>query len=440
VPEIWTNWAADQRCAPARLERPRSEEDVRRTVTAARETGATVKVAGSGHSFTDIACTDGYLLDLRDLMGIVDADAASGLVRVRAGTTLYDLGRALAERGLAMENQGDIDRQTLAGSLATATHGTGARFANLSSQVRAMRLVGAEGEPLDLDDPETLRAARVGLGALGVVTEVTLQTVPLFSIRRVDEPRPLGEVLDGAQELADRHDHFEFYVFPYSDVAIVRESQRTDAPPIPVSRRRLYLQEAVIENAVVGLGARLGRALPGLVPRVNRTFSRLVSRNVRTDRSFRVYASRREVRFTEMEYALPREHVVVATRRVLDLVERRRLPVGFPLEVRFSAADDAYLSTASGRDTGYVAVHQYRGVEFESYFRAVEAIMDEYGGRPHWGKRHYQSAATLASRYPDWDRFQAVRARLDPEGVFANDYTRRVLGPVTAPVGAASRA
>jgi L-gulonolactone oxidase len=202
--------------------------------------------------------------------------------------------------------------------------------------------------------------------------------------------------------------------------------------PEPAPGWKLYLREALLENRVVDLGSRLGRRFPRLIPAIHRGYGRALSRQVRTDRGYRVYASRRDVRFTEMEYGIPREHGVEAIRRVIDLVRRRRLPITFPIEVRVTAPDDAFLSTAAGRATAYVAVHQYRGMEFESYFRGVERIMDDYGGRPHWGKRHYQSAATLRPRYPDWDRFQAVRARLDPEGRFQNDYAQRVLGPVGA--------
>jgi FAD-linked oxidoreductase len=435
VPELWTNWAGEQRCAPVAIERPRSDEEVKAAIRRARSAGQKMRVAGSGHSFTDIACTDGRLLHLGALDRVVDADRESGLVRVQAGITLHELGKRLHEHGLAMENQGDIDRQALAGALATATHGTGLRFPNLSARLAAVRLVTAEGEAVELsaeEDPEAFLAARVGLGAVGVVTEVTLRCVPLFTLRRVDEPRPLEEVLAGLDELVERNDHFEFYVFPYTGMAIVRESERTAVEPVPVSAARLWLQEGVLENRVVAFGGRVGRARPSLIPAINRAFMRAFTRSVRTDHSHRVYASRRDVRFTEMEYAVPREHGEEAIRRVLETIERRRLPVGFPLEMRFVSADDAFLSTAHGRETAYIAVHQFRGMEFETYFRAVEAIMDSYGGRPHWGKRHYQSAATLAPRYPGWDRFQAVRARLDPDGLFANDYTDRVLGPAGA--------
>jgi FAD-linked oxidoreductase len=422
LPELWTNWAGDQRCAPVSIERPRSEDELAAVVARSER----VHVAGSGHSFTDAACTDGVLIDIGQMNRVLGQDGA--LVTVEAGITLHDLGEALAQRGLAMENQGDIDRQTLAGALSTATHGTGARFANLSSQVAALRLVTPAGVE-ELSAGDDLRAARVGIGALGAISAVTLRCVPLFTIRRVDEPRPLEETLERFHELAGGNHHFEFYVFPYDDTALVRLSERGEMEPEPEPAWKLYLQEVVLENRAVDLGSRLGRRFPGLIPAIHRGFGRAVSRQVRTDHGYRVYASRRDVRFTEMEYGISREHGVEAIRRVIDLVRRRRLPVTFPIEVRVTAPDDAFLSTANGRETAYVAVHQYRGMEFESYFRAVERIMDDYDGRPHWGKRHYQSAATLQPRYPDWDRFQAVRARLDPEGRFRNDYIERVLGP-----------
>lgn len=431
--ELWRNWAGEQRCAPAALERPRSEEEVVAAVERARAAGQKVRVAGSGHSFTDIVCTDGRLLHLGALDRVLDADPETGLVRVQAGITLHRLTEELHARGLAMENQGDIDRQALAGALATGTHGTGARFRSISSQVAGMRIVKGDGEVVDVSDEAELRAARVGLGALGVVTEVTLRCVPAFTLRRVDEPRPLEEVLASVDELAERYDHFEFYVFPYTDVALVRQLERsTTLQPQPPGQLQWWFEEVALPNLAVGAAANLGKLLPPLIPSINRTLMKVVGRTERVDRSARVYASRRDVRFTEMEYAIPREHGVEAIRRVLAEIERLRLPVVFPLEFRIVAGDDAYLSTAHGRDTVYIAVHQLVGMEFETYFRVVERIMDEYGGRPHWGKRHYQSAATLAPRYPEWDAFQEVRARFDPDGVFTNPYLERVLGPVGA--------
>jgi FAD-linked oxidoreductase len=418
---IWTNWARQQRCAPERIETPGSEEELVRAVTGARR----VKVAGSGHSFTDVACTDGVMVDMRDMRRVLAVDGDE--VTVEAGITLHDLGEELRSRGLAMENQGDVDPQTLAGAISTATHGTGAGYGNLSSQVTGVRLVDGSGEVRDIRDGDELRAARVSLGALGAISAVTLRCVPAFTIHRLDEPRPLDDVLAGFDRMVDSHDHWEAFVMPYTRRALTLTSERTDRAPEPPGRAGAFMHDVVLENAVLGAFCRTGRAFPRLIPSLNRALARLMSGSEHLDASNRVYANTRLVRFTEMEYAIPREHAAEALERVLELIERRRLPIGFPIEFRVTAQDDALLSTAFGRPTAYIAVHQYVGMEFETYFRAVEAIMDEYDGRPHWGKRHYQTAATLRSRYPEWDRFTEIRDQFDPERRFENDYLRRVL-------------
>jgi FAD-linked oxidoreductase len=385
-----------------------------------------VKVAGAGHSFTDIACTDGLMLDLSRMNRVLRVEGDE--VTVEAGITIRELGPALAERGLALENQGDVDAQTIAGAISTATHGTGGRFANISSQVTAVRLVTGAGDVVELREDDDLLAARVSLGALGAISAVTLRCVPAFTIHRVDRPLPLDDVLARLDEHVDSNDHFELFVFPYTRTALTLTSQRTDRDPRPAGRAQVLLRDVLVENAALEAACRTGRRFPALIPRLNRTLVRAMSPTEHLDLSHRVYANRRTVRFTEMEYAIPRERTAEALERVLALIERRRIKVGFPIEVRVVAPDDALLSTAQGRPTGYIAVHLYRGMEFESYFRGVETIMDEYEGRPHWGKRHYQSAATLRSRYPGFDRFAAVRDRLDPERKFENDYLRRVLG------------
>ncbi|HZG49009.1 MAG TPA: D-arabinono-1,4-lactone oxidase [Thermoleophilaceae bacterium] len=426
MPERWVNWARDQRCAPARLVRPADEGELVQALAGAGR----VKVAGSGHSFTDIACTDGVLVDMRAMRRVLEVDGHE--VTVEAGITLRELGAQLRARGLAMENQGDVDPQTLAGALATATHGTGGRFGNLSSRVTGVRLVGGDGELHELREGRELRAARVSLGALGAISAVTLGCVPAFTVHRLDEPRPLDDVLPRLDELVDSNDHWEAFVMPYTRRALTLSSERTDREPRPPGRVQAFARDVLLENAVLGLFCRAGRVAPALIPWLNRRLASLLGRAEQLDASNRVYANTRLVRFTEMEYAIPRERAAEALERVLATVERRRLPVGFPIELRVVAPDDALLSTAYERPTAYIAVHQYRGMEFESYFRAVEAIMDDYGGRPHWGKRHYQTAATLAPRYPEWGRFAELRRRFDPEGRFENDYLRRVLGPVAA--------
>jgi L-gulonolactone oxidase len=417
----WRNWAGDQHCSPAVIEHPRTLEDLFGAVRRAAVRGLTVHAAGSGHSFTEAALTEGVMIRLEALNRVLDADPDSGLVKVEAGITLRDLSAALWERGLAMENLGDIDRQTLAGAISTATHGTGAEFRNLSAQVEALELVLADGSLLEVSeqaDGDAYRAARVGLGALGLIYSVTLRAVPAFTVHRVDTPQPLDETLAGLDELAARNDHFEFFVFPYTDKALTIERNRVDAPPRPRGRISAYLNEIVLENYVLDLLSRVGRRFPSTIPRLVGFAARQFSRTERTDRSYRMFASERRVRFTEMEYAIPRQHGPEAVRRVLGLVRERRLPIGFPIEFRLVAPDDALLSPAHERQTAYVAVHQYQGATWEPYFREVEAIMSEYEGRPHWGKRHFQTAETLERLYPRWGDFRAIRARLAPERRF----------------------
>jgi L-gulonolactone oxidase len=427
----WSNWAGDQSCQPAEIVRPAGRDQLAEAIADAAAAGRRVSVAGSGHSFTEAAMTDGTMLRIEALKGVIDADPSSGLVEVGAGTVLADLNEELARLGLAMENLGDIDRQTIAGAISTGTHGTGAKLRNISAQVEGLELVLADGSVRHLGaatDPELLRAARVGVGALGAIAAVTLRCVPAFDLLRVDSPHPREEVLDSFEERAAANDHFELFTFPYSDLALVLERNRMEEPPRPRGRGTAYLNDIVLENWALGLLAATGKAMPRTIPALSRLAGRLASGSRTRDRSDRVFANERRVRFTEMEYALPREHGPEAARRVVEWVRRNEYPVFFPIEMRVSAGDDACLSPAHERDSAYVAVHQYRGMEWRPYFEAVEAIMNDYGGRPHWGKRHFQTAATLAERYPAWADFQRARDTLDPARTFTNEYTQRVLG------------
>jgi L-gulonolactone oxidase len=412
--------------------RPGSRDELAAAVLAAASAGRKVSVAGSGHSFTEAAMTDGTMLRVEALSGVIDADPGSGLVEVGGGTVLAELNEELGRLGLAMENLGDIDRQTIAGAISTGTHGTGARLRNLSSQVAAIELVLADGSVrrmVEGDRPELLRAARVGVGALGAISSVTLRCVPAFTLERVDTSESREAVLDAFAERADANDHFELFTFPYADSALVLERNRTDGPPRPRGRAAAFLNDVVLENWALEALSATGRAFPRFIPGLARLAGWLASGSRTTDRSDRVFVNERRVRFTEMEYGVPRQHGPEAVRRVIEWVRSNRYPVFFPIEMRVAAGDDALLSPSHERDTAYIAVHQYRGMEWRPYFEAVEAIMDEYGGRPHWGKRHFQTAATLAPRYPAWAEFQAVRDELDPGRVFGNEYAERVLGP-----------
>ena len=426
------NWAGNQRWMPHERAQPTSVGEVATIVSGAHREGRRVKVIGGGHSFTATAATDGVQLRLDALDRVIAIDERRRRVRVGAGIKLHRLNDVLAEHGVAMPNLGDIDRQSLAGAIATATHGTGRHLGNLATTVVAMEMVSGTGDVVSCSEdvePDLLRVARVGVGALGVVTEVTLQCVDAFNLHARETVEPIDDLLDRFDEHVAGSDHFEFFLMPGGRRAQVKRNDRTTEPARPPTRWGYLRDKVLAENVGFGAVCRVGRRVPALAPRLAKLVTSAAAERDVIDRSDRVFCSPRHVRFVEMEYGLPIEHVPAALRRVGELAANLPTPVLFPIEVRVSAGDDIPLSTAFGRDSGWIAVHQYRGMPFEEYFDAVERIMDDYAGRPHWGKLHFQRAATLRDRYPQWDQFALVRDRLDPDRTFANPYLDRVLGP-----------
>ena len=427
------NWAGNQTCVPREILKPDSSGEVAAIVRRAADSGLTVKAVGAGHSFTDAACTTGILLSLDRLDAVESIDAASGRVTVQAGIRLDVLSRRLDEAGLAMPNLGDIARQSVAGATATATHGTGLGLGNLATTIVGMDIVDGRGELIHCDEherPELLRVARVGVGALGIVTRMTLQCVRAFDLHAAETSEPLEGLLDDFEHHMAGNDHMEFFWVPGSRHAHVKRNNRTGEPrrPQPVLARAR--DKLLYENVVFGLANRAVRRFPSSLPAVARMTRRAVVLRDYIDASHRVFVSRRFVRFYEMEYAVPREALPEAVRRIGALVRGLSTPVTFPVEVRVSAADDIPLSTGYGRDSGWFACHMYKGTPYLAYFQGVEAIAADYGGRPHWGKLHFHDHRTLAPLYPEWEVFQRVRSELDPAGTFSNSYTDRVLGPI----------
>ena len=431
----WRNWAGNQVCSPVAVEQPGTDAELVEIAKEAAAKGTRVKVVGAGHSFTDIACTDGVQVSLDNYDRVLYVDRERARVTVQAGIRLWALNEALAARGLALENLGDIAYQSIAGAISTSTHGTGANFGGLATQVVGLDLICADGSVVSCsaeEEPETFHAARVGLGALGVLSTVTLQCVPGYNLRAVEEPMRVDHVLEHVDEYVAENDHFEFYWVPHTGWALTKRNNRTNDEAAGRSRFGEFRDRVLLENLAFGATARVGRLRPAWIPRLARILPS-TGRTEYVERSYRVFASPRYVHFYEMEYSIPRQHAVTAVSQLIDFVRTSGLQISFPVEVRFTAPDDIPLSTATGRESTYIAVHVYRGMPYEQYFRGVEAIMDKLDGRPHWGKLHYQSAATLAPKYPQWNQWQGVRRRLDPDGRFANAYTERVLGPVTAP-------
>lgn len=431
MPETWHNWGRNQQCRPEAVEHPASEVEVIEAVGRAWDVGQRVKVVGGGHSFTDAACTDGRMLSLDRLDRVIAVDEGAGMVTVEAGMTIKQLNRELAARGLALQNLGDIDKQSVAGAIATGTHGTGAKFGALATFVEGMELVTAAGEVVRCsvtEEPEVLHCARVGLGALGVVTKVTLRCVPAFNLHHVERPRRFDAVLEDLDESVESNDYFEFYWLPHTESCAIIANNRTDEPVREKSAWKRWRAEVFFPNVFFGALVTAGKVARSQIPRFAEVVAGSLGNTDLLNRSDRIFISTRIIRFVEMEYGIAREHAVDAVRAVRALIEDNDLLVSFPMEVRFVASDDVPLSMAHGRDSCFVAVHMARGVEYEEYFRGVERIMTGFGGRPHWGKLHFQTAADLAPRYPEWNRFVACRDRLDPERRFANPYLDRVLG------------
>lgn len=431
--ETWHNWGRTVEARPLRVARPRSVEEVVAVVRAAAERGMRVKAVGAGHSFTAIAEAPGVLINLDELCGLVHVDPATRQVTLRAGTRLRAIPALLEPHGLAMENLGDIDAQSIAGAISTGTHGTGARFRGIAAQVVGALLVTASGELLRVDaehDPELLPAVALGLGALGILVEVTLACVEAFDLAAVERPEPLEAVLESLPERVGAADHFEFLWFPHTTTALTKENTRlpAGAARAPLSPARRWFDDRLMANGVFEVTCAIGRAAPAAVPWINRAVEHLTGNRAFTDASTNVFTTRRDVRFTESEYAIPSEHAVQAFDEVRRLIDDRGWRISFPVEVRFAAADDLWLSTAHGRASCYIAAHRVVGENPEPYFRAVESIMRGFGGRPHWGKLHWRTAADLAPAYPRFDDFLALRERLDPRGLFLNGYLTRVLG------------
>lgn len=430
---LWRNWSGTEAAEPVRTVKPGKASEIAAAVRAAADDGLRVKAAGSGHSFSGVAVPEGVLVDMGGMDDVTRVDTGTNVVTVEAGMPIWRLNQVLDAHGLALENMGDIDRQTVSGAISTGTHGTGDRYRGLAWQVCGLQLVLADGSVVRCSQeqrPELFAAARIGLGALGVITEVSIQCVPAFQLQAVETPMRLDAVLGGLDELVAENDHFEFYWFPHTDRTLTKQNnrysmeERTRRP----TRLEYWWNEGFTENTLFEASNRVGARFPQTVRSLNRLAGRVWSTRHYTDVSHRVFASPRKVVFREMEYAVPREALPEVLRDLRARVEEREFNVSFPVEVRFAAADDVWLSTAHGRRTAYVAVHQYHRHEHEAYFKAAAEIFNAADGRPHWGKMHWLDAKALGERYPRFDDFLAVRDEVDPDRRFANAYLDRVLG------------
>ena len=390
-------------------------------------------MVGTGHSFSAISAPEDVMLRPEGMSGTVAVDREAMTVTALAGTPLHVLNHDLEALGLSLHNMGDIAEQTLAGATSTGTHGTGGITAGLSAQLAGLELVTGTGDVLRAsadENPDVFAVARLGLGALGVLTRLTFRVEPLFVLEADERPMSWGQALASYDEMVATHHHVDLYWFPHTDRCVAKLNNRLDVgidEAEPLGRLAAWVDD-VASNPVYGALNRIGNLVPAAIPPINRVSARAFGAGRYSDIAHRVFTARRDVRFREMEYAVPREAGLAALRAARALVEREGWRISVPVEVRHARADDVALSTASGRETVYLAFHVNAQTDHTAYFTGVEAIMRSFDGRPHWGKLHTRTAKDLAPAYPRWAEFQQVRDRLDPHRVFTNDYLRRVLG------------
>ncbi len=428
--KVWSNWAGSEQCQPSEYVQAENARQISDLVIQSRQKGRKIRPLGSGHSFSPLVPTEQTLLSLDRLDGIAQIAADRKSASVMAGTRLKRLGQLLYEEGLSQENLGDIDAQAIAGALSTGTHGTGASFGTLSTQIEGMELVDGQGQIHWLDpqhQPEVFSAARIALGSLGVITQLKLRVEDAYKLEFISGKESLESVLKNYERYLRENRNYEFYWFPYSGMVQNKFSNKSNKLAIK-SGVKEYINDIILENYIFKFLSEIARIFPSTCESIARISAMAVSASSKVNWSHQVYATARLVRFNEMEYNVPRKAFSDVMRQLQERVEKERFRVHFPVECRFVAPDDIPLSPAYQRESAYLAVHMYKGMPYQEYFDAAEEIFLAHEGRPHWGKMHSLSAAQLAPRYPRWDEFMKIRQRMDPDGVFLNPYLEKLFG------------
>ncbi len=424
----FSNWSGNLRFTPGNLFRASSEEAIIDLVQLAAREGKKVRVVGAGHSWTPLVETEDYLLNLDQLCGLLAIEGNEATVW--AGTRLKELGQLLFEKNLALENLGDIDVQAIAGAISTGTHGTGVNFQTISNQISRLRMVTASGEVVTCDAeqlPDLFNAARTSLGTLGIITQITLRCQPTYKLEYRGGKESLDHCLSRLSQYNAETRNFEFYCFPYSERVQTKFINETNEAPTKDSLSR-YLNDVVLENGVFGAICNVSRALPTTIPALSKLTAAAAGTNRKIDHAHRIFATVRDVRFNEMEYNIPAEKLPEALNALMRMIRDERIKVNFPIECRFVKSDNLWISPAYQRNSAYIAVHMFKGMSYREYFEKVEALMSNYGGRPHWGKMHFLLNDSLAERYPKWDDFKRLRREMDPDGRFLNRYLEKVFG------------
>ncbi|MBD1371882.1 FAD-binding protein [Hazenella sp. IB182357] len=425
----WENWSGSVKCQPQAVLYPQTIAEVVALVKKAKQEQRLIRVVGSGHSFTRLVETDDQLVSLDRLQGIVEMDEERKTALVWGGTKLKALGELLAERGYSQENLGDINAQSIAGAISTGTHGTGIQFGSISTQAVEITMVNGEGEMVCCSaeqNPDLFKAAQVSLGTLGIIVQVRLRVLPKYRLHLNSFRLPLSECIQQLEHYKQENRHFEFYWFPYTDLVQMKLTNITEAEPTRNETVKFF-KEVVVENGAFWCLSEATRFVPKLAPAVSRISANGIPATNEIEESHRMFATSRLVRFQEMEYSIPADCLPAAMAEIKASIDQHQFAVHFPIECRFVAADDIWLSSAYGRDSAYIAVHMYRGMEYEAYFKQLESILQKYEGRPHWGKMHHMEHDSIKHSYPKLEQFNQFREQMDPQGLFLNDYVRKML-------------
>ncbi len=399
MPE-WSNWSGSVKATPAVFAQPSSEEELQKAVSDAARANQPVRVAGTGHSFVPLCATDGTLVNLDNLQGLVSVNAGDQTATFWAGTKIWQMGEPLLAHGLALSNQGDIDKQAIAGAIGTGTHGTGPALGNLSSAMVAARVVLADGSVLEVSeksDPETFRALRVSMGSLGILSQVTMRVLPAFRLYEKSWAEPFEETMERLDERIAATRHFEFWWSPPIDMCAAKSLTPTSEE---IGEKPTELPEGVLRRYI---------------------------NPERVDWSYRIFPSERTNLFNEIEFSMPAENGPGCVRELHQLMKTKWPEVMWPIEYRTVAPDDGFLSPHQGRPSVTISLHQAAALPHEPFFADCQAVFANHGARPHWGKWQSWTADRLRDLYPEWDRFSAIRTRLDPSGRFLNPFLQRVL-------------
>ncbi len=423
------NWAENIQWNPSEIAYPSSEIEIQQVVLKAVNSNKKIRTIGTGHSFTALSQTSQVLVSLDKYQGVISVNKEKHQATVKGGTKLKLLGELLFNEGLAMENLGDIDSQSIAGAISTGTHGTGTAFGSISTQVIGLKFINGKGEVIacsSTKNEQLFKAASLSLGCLGIITEITIQCIPTYKLALQNGRENIHDVLDTLDQRNKENRNFEFFWIPYTDTAWTKTTNIAEEAEPDKDNFLNYWTEFVLENHVFKLACEFARYFPSQ----NKTVAKITAANISTIKkvyySHKIFATPRIVKFREMEYNVPSETYIDVFKDIQNLVNKKKFNIHFPIENRWVKGDDLLLSPAYKRDSTYIACHVYNKKEYKSYFTALEEIFRAYDGRPHWGKMNTLKTNDISTMYPKFTTFMELRKEHDPNKVFINPYLEKL--------------